>query len=232
MWYHLCFSSSFEVPDLHPHGASRNLPFIPSVSLGSASSAWLQSFYTSIWPGLQHWFIQICKHLHLLSSEITQCRPHSDPLVAFHVTELQCMGQSQKQKIWFDTSKEDNDKAPMPSEKSIWLFAFLEKILLCVTYQEEGTNWVPSDSIKRDWLWFADSCCLLADVGLHRFGFYASVFCKTNTNNLERLTRANECVFSWWNTEFSLALEWRKEERTGHNRIGTVWRYKVVSLKN
>lgn len=68
-----------------------------------------------------------------------------------------------------------------------------EDFVLCNLWQkEEGARGekaqVPSDSMKSDWLWFADSCCLLADVGLHRFGFYASVFCKANTNKLDRLT--------------------------------------------
>lgn len=100
---------------------------------------------------------------------------------------------------------------------------------MCNLWQEEGetgekvqqvSSAAICDSLKSDCVWFADSCCLLAVVGLHRFiEIKLHFFCKANINKLERLTGVNLThVFSvgildflWlWNERRKNWSEWTK----------------------
>lgn len=80
------------------------------------------------------------------SSEIIQCRPSSDPLVAFHVTESQWTGQSQKQQeniksVLISAKKTTMKRQPLLKSQSDCLLFGVEGFVLCNLWQEgEGTR--------------------------------------------------------------------------------------------
>lgn len=171
--------------------ASMNPLLFPAgpVFLGSASQQ--RSFRASVPASGQASSAGSSNHTTTCTQQDKQCRPSSDPLVAFHVVGSRWTGQSQKQQnikyVFISAMKMTMKRQPLRKSQSDCLLFGVEGFVLCNLWQEgEGrrkkkkrqrvASAAICDSLKSDWFWFADSCCLLAVVGLPRFNFYASLF--------------------------------------------------------
>lgn len=193
--------------------ASMNPLLFPAgpVCLGSASQQ--RSFRASVPASGQASSAGSSNHTTTCTQQDKQCRPSSDPLVAFHVVGSRWTGQSQKQQnikyVFISAMKMTMKRQPLRKSQSDCLLFGVEGFVLCNLWQEgEGTREKKkkgSELLQLQFVthWKVIGFGLLTAAACWQLWAYPGLIsmlrfsCKANINKLESLTWVNSIrVFS------------------------------------